>query len=154
MTLRPPPARTPSALLREARPLKALFSEAQRLSRLQQLLESQLPPAARTHCRVASWRAGTLLLIVTDGNWATRLRYGQRRLQQGLQSLPEFAGLARIVFKVRPSGKAAAPSRPRPELSPRAAYSLQATAAGIADPQLRAALERLASHAADQPPRR
>jgi hypothetical protein len=41
---------------------------------LQRLLESQLQPAAREHCHVASWREGHLLLIVTDGHWATRLR--------------------------------------------------------------------------------
>lgn len=147
MTFRPLPARTPSALLREARPLKALFSEAVRLSRLQERFEAQLQPAARAHCRVASWRDGTLLLVVTDGNWATRLRYQQRRLQQSLQNLPEFAGLTRIVFKVRPAASDAAPARASPELSASAAGSLRATAEGIADPKLRAALERLARNA-------
>ncbi|PXC03669.1 DUF721 domain-containing protein, partial [Pseudomonas aeruginosa] len=47
-----------------------LFAEAQRICRLQQLLESQLQPAARPYCHVASWRGGCLLLIVTDGHWA------------------------------------------------------------------------------------
>ncbi|OYT94261.1 MAG: RNA-binding protein, partial [Pseudomonas sp. PGPPP3] len=61
MAFRPLSARAPSALLREAKPLKALFSAAQRLDRLQHLLESQLQPAAREHCHLASWREGCLL---------------------------------------------------------------------------------------------
>ncbi|MBB3104187.1 DciA family protein [Azomonas macrocytogenes] len=144
MSLRPLPARTPAALLREARPLQALFSEARRLAHLQHVLEQQLQPAARAHCQVASWRNSCLLLIVSDGGWATRLRYLERRLRRNLQATPEFAGLSRIVFKVRPSATDKPLPKP-PELSSTAANSLKATAQGIADPKLRAALERLAS---------
>lgn len=147
MSLRPLPARAPSALLREAKPLRALFSEARRLSRLQELLEGQLQPAAREHCKVASWRDGTLLLIVTDGHWATRLRYQERRLLRQLQTMEPFTGLNRILFRVQPPAHSPRPSRPAPELSPQAADSLQAAAQGISDPRLKAALERLASHA-------
>ncbi|EIK53130.1 hypothetical protein YO5_13303 [Stutzerimonas stutzeri TS44] len=145
MASRPLPARATGALLREAKPLRALFGEARRIDRLQHLLESQLQPAAREHCRVASWREGCLLLIVTDGHWATRLRYQQRRLLRQLQAIEEFAGLERIHFKVQPP----LPARPEPRrttpLSACAADNIHATAEGIRDPQLRAALERLAS---------
>jgi ribosomal protein L37AE/L43A len=50
------------------------------------------------------WRPGAkaLLLIVTDGHWATRLRYQQKRLQRQLQAFDEFASLTRILFKVQP----------------------------------------------------
>lgn len=147
MSLRPLPARAPATLLREAKPLKALFSEARRLDRLQQLVDGQLQPAAREHCHVASWRDGNLLLIVTDGHWATRLRYQQRRLQRQLQSLDEFTGLSRILFKVQPPEAPRHKPGPSPEMSTRAADNLQQTARGITDPRLKAALERLASHA-------
>jgi hypothetical protein len=96
---------------------------------------------------VASWREGTLLLIVTDGHWATRLRYQQRRLQRQLQSMEAFSGLSRIQFKVQPPETPRYRPAPAPELSVRAADNLQETARGIADPKLKAALERLASHA-------
>lgn len=145
MSFRPLPARAPAALLREAKPLKALFGGAQRISRLQQLVDSQLQPAARQHCHVASWRDGCLLLIVTDGHWATRLRYQQRRLQRQLQALEEFRSLNRIHFKVQPPEVKRGAPGPARELSAFAADSLQATANGISDPKLRAALERLAS---------
>ncbi|WP_407291952.1 DUF721 domain-containing protein [Stutzerimonas zhaodongensis] len=147
MSFRPLPARATASLLREAKPLKALFGEAKRLDRLQGLVESQLQPAAREFCRVASWREGTLLLIVTDGHWATRLRYQERRLQRQLQSIAEFSGLVRIQYKVQPPETPRHKPGPPPELSARSADSLQQAARGIADPKLRAALERLARHA-------
>ncbi|MFT5781454.1 MAG: hypothetical protein ACI9EB_000819 [Pseudomonas sp.] len=147
MAFRPLPARAPAAMLREAKPLKALFTAAQRLNQLQRALESQLQPAAREYCHLASWREGCLLLIVTDGNWATRLRYQQRRLMRQLQQLDEFSGLQRILFKVQPPNNTVRPPERHIELSSCAAQSIQTTADGISDPNLRAALERLASHA-------
>lgn len=146
MSFRPLPARATAALIREAKPLKALFSQAQRLDRLQALLESQLQPAAREHCHVASWREGCLLLIVTDGHWATRLRYQQKRLQRQLQAFEEFANLNRLLFKVQPSATRERPAVPGRELSSNTVETLQIAAEGIRDPKLRAALERLASH--------
>jgi len=147
MSFRPLPARSPVALLKEEKPLKALFDQAQRIDHLQRVLEGQLQPAAREHCRVASWRDGCLLLIISDGHWATRLRYQQRRLQRQLQALEEFANLTKIIFKVQPSRSAGRNPSQGAALSAYAAESLQSTAEGISDPRLRAALERLASRA-------
>lgn len=147
MTFRPLPARDPGALLREAKPLRGLFAQAARLSRLQALLESQLQPAAREHCHVASWHAGCLLLIITDGHWATRLRYQQRRLQRQLLAFEAFAGLERIQFKVQPSAVAPRPPGRQLTISREAADDIRANAEHITDDKLRAALERLASHA-------
>lgn len=134
-------------MLREAKPLKDIFRHAQRLSQLQSLVESQLQPAAREHCHVASWREGSLLLIVTDGHWATRLRYQQKRLQRQLLAFDEFTNLTRILFKVQPATLPQGATGHTMDLSSSAAESIQATAENISDPQLRAALERLASHA-------
>jgi hypothetical protein len=147
MSFRPLPAKAPAALLREARPLQALFDEAQRLSRLQQVLEAQLEPAAREHCQVAAWREGQLLLIASDGQWATRLRYQERRLLRQLGVMAEFAGLQRIRIKVRPRETAPPGNQHQPSLSTDAARTIQASAEETSDPRLRAALERLASHA-------
>ena len=154
MAFRPLPARAPAVLLREAKPLKAIFVQAQRLSHWQRLLDSQLQPAAREHCHVASWREGTLLLIVTDGHWATRLRYQQKRLQRQLQVFEEFANLTRILFKVQPPTVQQGAAGHTMDLSNQAAETLQATAECISDPNLRAALERLASHARPKDPSR
>lgn len=151
MAFRPLNARAPAVLLRDAKPLKAIFRQAERLSHLQRLLESQLQPAAREHCHVASWREGTLLLIVTDGHWATRLRYQQKRLQRQLVAFNEFVNLTRILFKVQPPTVPQGAAGHTIDLSPAAAENIQATADGISDPKLRAALERLASHGKPKP---
>ncbi|WP_248917316.1 DUF721 domain-containing protein [Pseudomonas entomophila] len=147
MAYKPSPARPPAALLRQARPLRLLLNQAERLEHLQRLLESQLQPAAREHCHVASWKEGTLLLVVTDGHWATRLRYQQKRLQRQLQAMEAFANLSRILFKVQPPLVPAKRGGQGPELSEHAAESIRGSADGISDPKLRAALERLAAHA-------
>jgi hypothetical protein len=146
MAFRPLPARAPAVLLREARPLRAIFNHAQRLAHMQRLLESQLQPAARAHCHVASWREGTLLLIVTDGHWATRLRYQQKRLQRQLVAFKEFANLTRLQLKVQPATNHRAEVVHSRDLSSAAAESISSTAEGISDPKLKAALERLAAH--------
>ncbi|AIZ33945.1 DUF721 domain-containing protein [Pseudomonas parafulva] len=149
MAYKPPSAQPPAALLRQARPLRLLLNQAERLEHLQRLVESQLQPAAREHCHVASWRDGCLLLVVTDGHWATRLRYQHKRLLTALRGMDAFGNLQRIRFQVQPP--VAAPKRPihASELSPQAAQSLRETAEAIEDPKLRAALERLAAHAPD-----
>ncbi|WP_336192520.1 DciA family protein [Pseudomonas aeruginosa] len=147
MSFRPLPAQASAQLLRQARPLQMLFAEAQRICRLQQLLESQLQPAARPYCHVASWRGGCLLLIVTDGHWATRLRYQQRRLQRQLQAFEEFANLAKILFKVQPTTSTQRAARRSLTLSAVAAENLRESAEIVGNPRLREALERLASRA-------
>lgn len=146
MTFRPLPAKAPAALLREAKPLQALLNEAKRLSQLQALLERHLEPAASEHCKVAAWRDGQLLLIVSNGQWATRLRYREKRLLTQLAALAEFNGLQRIIFKVRPPDNPPQNADRKVSLSPSAARSIQDSAESISDPQLRAALERLARH--------
>ncbi|KRW62721.1 DUF721 domain-containing protein [Pseudomonas sp. TTU2014-080ASC] len=146
MTYRPSPARSPAALLREAKPLQGLLRQAQHIDRLQQLLDSQLQPAAREHCRVATFRDGCLLLIITDGHWATRLRYQQKRLLKQLQALEAFATLTKILIKVQPSTAEMGNTLHSATLSNSAAQHIQASVEGISDPRLRAALERLAQH--------
>ena len=146
MSFRPLPAKAGAALLRELKPLQSLSSQAQRLAKLQLLLENQLQPAARQHCQIASWRNGCLLLIVTDGHWATRLRYQQRRLLRQLQAVEAFTGLQKILFKVQPKVVTKAPQHSPYELSDSAADSIQAAAESVSDPRLRAALQRLAGH--------
>jgi hypothetical protein len=88
-----------------------------------------------------------LLLVVTDGHWATRLRYQQKRLQRQLVVFKEFANLTRLQLKVQPATIHRAPVGPSRDLSVAAADAINETAEGISDPKLKAALERLAAHA-------
>ena len=70
----------------------------------------------------------------------------------GLQQAPEFAGLMRLQFKMQPSPGVATRVRPVRQVSQVGADSLRDVAAGIRDPKLKAALERLASRAAPKAP--
>lgn len=55
MSFRPLPAQASTQLLRQARPLQMLFAEAQRICRLQQLLEAS---CNRRRARTAMWLRG------------------------------------------------------------------------------------------------
>ena len=146
MSFYPMDARRPGDLLRTHSTLKGLFRQAQAIERLQVLVNSVLEPAAREHCRAASYKDGLLKLLVTDSQWATRVRYQQRRLIRQLQAYSEFATLTKIHCKVQPpSVKYAIPVR-KMKRSSVAAESLFETSKAINDPKLREALQRLARH--------
>jgi len=139
-------------LLHKKPPLSGLLAKADALLRLEQHLHAQLVPALRPLCKVASFRDGRLLVVVSSGQWATHLRYQERRLCQALQELPEFAGLTRILLKVQPPliqsrGRGACPPPPAS-----AAKSLHACAENCNDPALQRALKKLAKHAEKNSP--
>ncbi|WP_185268741.1 DUF721 domain-containing protein [Halopseudomonas xiamenensis] len=146
MSFHPLDARRPGDLLRTHSTLKGLFNQARAVERLQLLLESVLEPAAREHCRAASYRDGLLRLLVSDSQWATRIRYQQKRLIRQLQAYTEFATLTKIHCKVQPPLVKKAPPVRKMKRSNVAAESLSETAEQIRDPDLRSALERLARH--------
>ena len=99
MSYRPKKAQKTAQLLQDNSSLQRLVQRAQNIDRLQQLLNQCLQPAGREHCYLATLQETTLTLIVTDGHWATRLRYQQKRLLQQLQQVPEFNQVLRIQFK-------------------------------------------------------
>ncbi len=147
MSYRPLKAQQSSNVLHTSVTLQRLMARAQATDDLQQLLNQFLQPAAREHCHIATYQAGVLNLIVTDGNWATRLRYQQKRLLKQLQGLAEFSQVVRLQFKVRPPMQAEkAPARSI-KLSEHAGQTIQASADATQDPVLREALQRLALHA-------
>ena len=146
MSFYPMDARRPGDLLKTHSTLKGLFRQARAVARMQVLVESVMEPAAREHCRAASYRDGVLKMLVTDSQWATRIRYQQRRLIRQLQAYAEFATLTKIHCKVQPPlVKKARPVR-KMKRSIVAADTLIAPSRYIEDPNLRGALERLARH--------
>lgn len=147
MSYRPIKAQKTTRVLQGSLSLQRLVARAQATDHLQQLLNQHLQPAAREHCHLAEIQDATLVLIVTNGHWATRLRYQQKRLLQQLQSLAEFRDISRIQFKVRPPLQ---PDKAEPRhivLSEQAGQAIQASAESTQNPVLRAALERLAQQA-------
>lgn len=146
MSFYPMDARRPGDLLKTHSTLKGLFRQARAVERLQVLVESVMEPAAREHCRAASYRDGVLKLLVTDSQWATRIRYQQKRLIRQLQAYAEFATLTKIHCKVQPPLVKKAPPVRKMRRSIVAADTLIETSRYIEDPNLRGALERLARH--------
>lgn len=146
MAFNPLDARRPGDLIRNHSTLKGLYAKARILERLQILLETQLEPSAREHCRVASLREGVLRLVVSDSHWATRMRYQQKRLIRQLQAYTEFATLTKIHCRVQPQRVDS--DRPPRQMrrSEVAAEALRETADQVTDTALKAALERLARH--------
>lgn len=134
-----------SSLVQNNPDLNRLLYIAARLNTLQGILDAQIEPAARSQCRVASFQEGLLLLILGDAAWATRLRYRQHKLLAILQRFPEFRGLSRIQFKVSPRPFERTQPNETLRVPPDAAQSLKEVAGDIQHPQLRAALERLAT---------
>lgn len=151
MSFHPLDARRPGDLLRTHSTLKGLFNQARAVERLQSLFESVLEPAAREHCHVASYRDGLLRLLISDSQWATRIRYQQKRLIRQLQAYAEFATLTKIHCKVQPPLVKKPPPVRKMKRSEVAAESLIETANHISDPDLRSALERLAKHHRGEP---
>ncbi len=146
MAFHPLDARRPTDLLRTSSTLRALLEKSRQLERLQALFESRLEPAAREQCRVASFETGVLRLVVTSSQWATRMRYQQKRLIRDLQTFNEFATLTKIHCKVQPPLIKKAPPVRTIKRSKVASSTLQETAEHVCDPELKAALSRLARH--------
>jgi|SRR5690554_425483 len=147
MSYRPIKAQQPTSVLQNSASLQRLVTRAKAVEHLQRLLNQFLQPAAHEHCYLANYHAGILTLIVTDGQWATRLRYQQKRLLKQLQTLPEFNGVSRIQLKVRPPLQTEKLKLRTIMLSEQAGQTIQASAEATQDPRLRKALERLAKHA-------
>src|SRR5690606_38068618 len=131
--------------------LKVLFRQARSIGRMQVLLDAVLEPSARQHCRVASCRYAVLRVLVPDRQWAARVSYRRRRLICFLQADAEFATLTKIHCRVQPPLVKKTPPVRKMRRSIVAAETLFETSREISDPNLRAALERLARHHNGEP---
>jgi hypothetical protein len=121
-------------------------------SRLRHAWHSRVREPLASHAHPVRYAAGLLFIHVDTAAWANRLRHEQPSLIASLRHNPVFRDLAEIRFRVVPKGSVApappATTRPKPtRLSVYASGVVSETASTIADPALRAALERLAQPA-------
>jgi hypothetical protein len=108
-------------------------------------LLSQLPPDFRPHCTGVRPDGDTLVVFADSPVWATRLRYEAPRILPG-------TGFRNLRVRVAPPAATVRPAvRKAPSLPGAAAALLRETAAAVADPDLAAALLRLAAR--HRPPR-
>jgi hypothetical protein len=105
-----------------------------------------LPLSLQAHCRRVLF-SGTEVILFTEASvWATRLRFMAPEILRALAR--SHPGLRRCRVRVLPEegdDRRHRPKTSRPRLSDRTARHLRAAADVIADPQLAAAMRRLAS---------
>ncbi|MDQ2069499.1 hypothetical protein [Natronospira bacteriovora] len=132
-------------------PLGRLFARIGRNTPENERLRALLPDDLADHC--VGWeREGELLCLVMDSNaWASRARYALARRQQGLlaacdppaRQLRVRTANVRGGRQNRERGKSPT-ARPPERISQRSREHVREAARHIQDPELRAALERLA----------
>lgn len=118
---------------------------------LQSLWVKHVQGPLAEHVRPVRYAQGVLSLRTDSPVWASRLRQFEPELIGRLKSEEYLRGLRALRLRVDPScaapptrgvNRRAVPARP----SRQAAAAIRSTAEAIADPELRAALQKLAKH--------
>ena len=124
----------------------ALFEELRGREQLLALVRSNLPPHLAGHCVAVRQKDRTITLYADDPAWATQLRFCSNEMLKRIRAqLPEGPDRAQVRI-IKDRGYAHHRARRHAKLSAEAAKILRQAAMAISDPQLRAALRRLASH--------
>ncbi len=130
--------------------LRQLTEKARKLAELGTTLRAALPPAIAPHVRLATVTDGCLVLQAASPVWAAQLRFKTPEILANLRRNAAFADVRSIRIRndlgaVEPTTSPVRPLR----MSRDSAAALRAQADTIADPALRAALERLARRGSD-----
>ena len=142
------PRRIGGTLRQRDSDLADLYSRAQQLRKLEEMMLSALPAQARGHVRLARIDERELVVLADRPEWRHQLRYLAPRLQTTME---QQAGIRpqKVLVKIGDLPRRPAPPPPR-HLSTDAGRSIGSTAASVEDPALAAALARLASRASDE----
>lgn len=125
--------------------LQTILHKTKQLHNLQQNIDRYLPTDLKAYCSVANYCEGHLVLVAENAAWAMHIRYQTPELLKHLRDDPLFAQLRQITVKVqRTAPEPPKQSLPVEPLSPQSRNVLEETAAQIDDPDLKAALLRLA----------
>lgn len=137
--------------------LQRLGRELDESSRLGLVWSRVLSGALADHTRPRHYEQGRLTVSVPSTAWASRLRQQQTSLIERLQREPGLTGLRELVVQISPKGEsdtsaelralADSTRRPPTRLTAKTARLLREVAERVSDPELRAALERLAGKA-------
>ena len=131
--------------------LSNVLTYARYLTQLNSIFLNVLPKDIAPHCRLLNVKGNVLIVSADSGIWATRVRMIAPELLLGLKQLPEFAGIERVICRVRPSlfGNDVAKINSRLRninqsrlLGPETANTIKACATSVQHAGLRAALIR------------
>lgn len=106
------PARSLQDHLSTAEGTAQFAAHAQRLLRLQRLLETALPPTLRSHARVANLRQGKLIIHAANSAVAAKLRQFGPRFTELFYK--DGAQISEIDVRVQAKPPAVARERPKP----------------------------------------
>jgi hypothetical protein len=137
--------------------LQRLGHELDDMSRLHLAWSRVLPGPLADHTRPRHYEQGKLTVSVSSAAWGSRLRQQQTRLIDRLRHEPGLSDLHELAVQIVPKGEhdtaadlrtlADSTRRAPARLSPQTAQLLREVAERVTDPDLRAALERLAKTA-------
>lgn len=128
--------------------VRNLVAATRQLQALACALRECLPDEERTHLRAVTITGQDSVLWVDSPAWATRFRFSVPVFLSQLRKLPGAEKVATLQVKTLPQEMLEVPvSLPLRRLSPEAEQVISACAAHTEDPQLRAALQRLATNA-------
>lgn len=120
------------------------------LQDLENILKSYLPETFQSHCQIAAFNYGELILRCDSAAWSNRLRFHTNQLLAQLNRHEKFYGLAKISIKTETRGLLLKAHK-RPEkaklISLENKNLLLHTAECEPDTQLAQAIKRLAMHA-------
>lgn len=108
-------------------------------------LRAALPDNIRGHVTVANLERGHLVLHVDSATWATQLRFMQEQIMQ-IWKQQKWGYVEPQKISIRIQTALPLPHSTPPLLSAHNAALLQEVAKGVQQPELRAALQRLAQH--------
>jgi hypothetical protein len=130
--------------------LGRLMVQASRLNRLSQIFHAYLPAHLRDHATLIQLDAEGWEVQTDSASWATRLRYALPTIRQALGQQVGIT-LPKPRIRVVPAAMPDKPRRPPLKLTRRSAELLETTARDLTDPELSAALRRLAAHGRSRP---
>lgn len=142
-------SRSVNKLFEEARDdLAILVTRTRQLKRLTSLFRSHIDKELAPHCYLSNIGETEITVYIDSAAWATRIRFQVPQLIPMLrESNPVFSNLENIKIKVlTPSGDTASPAplRTGPNMSEENANGINSLSESIDDPDLQAALTRLA----------
>lgn len=135
---------------------RAAGRQADETVRLRAAWQARVPDPLGGHTHPVRYLDGVLYIHVDTSAWLSRLRQQQTALVAGLRRDPLLRDLKELRMRVVPreSPRSVAPKRSASRLSPSAAAQIERSAEGIANPELREALKRLAQRTDGTPSKR
>ncbi|MEK7323365.1 MAG: DUF721 domain-containing protein [Pseudomonadota bacterium] len=133
--------------------LSPLLTQVRLLHRLTGVLRGVMGSPLAEHCQAANLDGATLVISTDSPVWAAKLRYQLTTLLTQLQARGDLPPIEQLRIRVLPANQVRpAPAARRLAISSEAAAVISHVAENTTDPQLQAALRRLARHAAKPRP--